>query len=295
MTEYTATGVSEPRAQSLLYSERQFQLEIQVKGGQTHVLARIAWAILSATYSTDGEVSVDFLNPREPHNIVQFRCYLDAGSSVQDVFDQLQEKLDSGNGDQVFGTNTPNVVQEPTEVNSGLPMTLITEKIDATVHRLILQGDYVLAIALEASGVDNEKLLLKACYSDKLDKLDLDLLQTRIRDLISQFHDEMDRKIQHLNLITAFDRKYLKTLNESMPPTVHTFAHELIELQARLYPRNEAVCAWDGSLTYEELDRRAVYLAKNLIQRGVTLGSWVPLLFEKSKWHIVSMLAVRKL
>ena len=236
-----------------------------------------------------------FLNPKEPRNIVQFRFHVDAEHSVQDVFDQLQEKLDGGNDDQNFGANTPNVVQEPTEVNSHLPMSLITETIDATVHRLILQSKYALAIALEASRVDNGKLLLKACYSNKLDELDLNLLQTRVRDLISQFHDEMDRKIRQLNLITAFDRKYLRTLNESMPPIVHVFAHELIELQARLHPRNEAVCAWDGSLTYEELDRRAVCLAKNLVQRGVTSGSWVPLLFEKSKWHIVSMLAVRKL
>ena len=59
-TKHTATGVSEPATQSLPYAERQFQLEIQDKGGQTQVLALIAWAILSATYSADGEASVDF-------------------------------------------------------------------------------------------------------------------------------------------------------------------------------------------------------------------------------------------
>ena len=293
MAEHTVTGVSDPQEQNLPYANRQFQLEILDKGGQTHVLALVAWAILSATYSADGETSVDFLNPREPQNIVQIRFHLDAERPVQDVFDQVQEKFDSGNDDQVHDADTPNVVQQLTEEKSSLPMTLITEKIDATVHRFIMQRRYALAIALEASTVDNGKLLLIACYSDNLDESDLNLLQTRVSDLISQINDERDRKIRQLNLITAFDRERLKTLNESMPPTVHAFAHELIELQATLHAGNEAICAWDGSLTYEELDRRAVCLAKNLVQRGVTLRSWVPLLFEKSKWHIVSMLAVR--
>lgn len=293
MAEHTATGVSDSLEQSLPYVERQFQLEIQDKGGQTHVLALVAWAILSAAYSADDEASVDFLNPREPQNIVQIRFHLDAEHAVRDVFDKVQEKLDGGNDDQVPSADTPTVVQQPTDGNSGLPMTLITEKIDATVHGLIMQSEYALAIALETNTVDHEKILLEACYSDKLNELDLDLLQTRVRDLISQIDDEGDRKIRQLNLITALDRERLRTLNEPMPPTVNAFAHELIELQARLHRHNEAVCAWDGSLTYEELDRRAVRLAKNLVQRGVTLGSWVPMLFEKSKWHIVSMLAVR--
>lgn len=77
-----------------------------------------------------------------------------------------------------------------------------------------------------------------------------------------------------------------------MPPPLNTCVQDLIELQSKRRPRNEAVCAWDGSFTYEELDRRATVLAKKLVVLGVSVGSYVPLMFEKSKWHVDSLLAV---
>ena len=295
MAEHITTRDSEPREHSFPCVERQLQLEDLDKGDQNHVLALVAWAILSAAYSADGEASADFLNLEAPQTVVQIRFHLDAGHSVQSVFDQVQRKLESGNDDHCSTANISNDVQETAEVFAGLPLTLVTRKMDATVHKLVSQGNYALAIALEVDMAGNGKTVLKSCYSNRVDNTDLDLLQTRVRDLISQFHDERDYKIQQLNFITTFDKQQLRILNEPMPPTVHAFAHELIKLQARSHPRKEAICAWDGSLTYEELDRRAVCLAKNLVQRGVSLGSWVPLLFEKSKWHIVSMLAVRRL
>lgn len=111
--------------------------------------------------------------------------------------------------------------------------------------------------------------------------------------MIMQFHGAMHKEIQELDLLIPSDKKKLSALNESMPLAEYAFVHELVAQQARLTPDNEAICAWDGSLTYEELDQKAISVAKHLVQRGVSVGSWVPLLFEKSKWHIVSMLAVR--
>ncbi|KAB5511354.1 non-ribosomal peptide synthetase [Coniochaeta sp. 2T2.1] len=69
---------------------------------------------------------------------------------------------------------------------------------------------------------------------------------------------------------------------------------KIVEMVAEL-PDKEAICAWDGSLTYKELDIAASRLANSLISTGL-LGenNLVPLCFDKSKWTIVAMLAVLK-
>ena len=92
--------------------------------------------------------------------------------------------------------------------------------------------------------------------------------------------------------ISEYDRNRLRDWNREMPPLVNSLVHDQIENQAECHPHNEAVCAWDGTLTYEELNQRANTLASSLAAAGVQVGDYVPLLFEKSKWYIVSILAV---
>lgn len=69
---------------------------------------------------------------------------------------------------------------------------------------------------------------------------------------------------------------------------------EVISRQSSARPHAPAICAWDGSLTYQELDERSTALAQKLILHGVELECLVPLLFEKSKWTPVAMLGVLK-
>lgn len=70
--------------------------------------------------------------------------------------------------------------------------------------------------------------------------------------------------------------------------------HDVIGDQAKSRPDAEAVCAWDGSLTYSKLNTLATRLAHRLVALGITTEKYVPLCFKKSKWAVVSMLAVLK-
>ena len=54
------------------------------------------------------------------------------------------------------------------------------------------------------------------------------------------------------------------------------------------------MCSWDRTLSYGELDSLSSRLAGLLAVEGVGPESIVPLLFEKSSWAVVSMLAVMK-
>jgi hypothetical protein len=63
--------------------------------------------------------------------------------------------------------------------------------------------------------------------------------------------------------------------------------HDVIVDRVRETPDAEAVCAWDGSLTYLELDAVAHRLAARLVQLGVGPEVLVPLCFDKSVCRLV--------
>ncbi|KAJ5798287.1 non-ribosomal peptide synthetase [Penicillium pulvis] len=82
--------------------------------------------------------------------------------------------------------------------------------------------------------------------------------------------------------------------NTPLPEPVQICMHDLIELKALSNPEAPAICAWDGNLTYEQLNNLATVLAYHISNKGVGPGKFVPLLFEKSMWMPVAMLAVMK-
>lgn len=88
-------------------------------------------------------------------------------------------------------------------------------------------------------------------------------------------------KILHWNTATA-------------PRRNETLCHRLIEKRCEEQPSAPAVCAWDGTLTYAELDAQASRLANRLVEAGVGPDRFVGLLMEKSMWTTVAILAVMK-
>nr|ABR23346.1 non-ribosomal peptide synthetase [Claviceps purpurea] len=82
--------------------------------------------------------------------------------------------------------------------------------------------------------------------------------------------------------------------NKTVPAPIDSCVHDLIADAARKHPQAPAVCAWDGELTYEKLDRLSTQVAHRLSKLGVGRGTVVPLCFEKSMWMPVAALGVMK-
>jgi len=70
--------------------------------------------------------------------------------------------------------------------------------------------------------------------------------------------------------------------NSVIPEDCDRCIHEVIREKARLHPQREAVCAWDGNFTYEELDCLATKLASHLQAQNVGPEARVALCFDKS-------------
>lgn len=86
--------------------------------------------------------------------------------------------------------------------------------------------------------------------------------------------------------ISAQDWNQLKEWNSQTPKSTDACIHEVIRKRALSQPNSIAVCAWDGTFTYHELEDVTSRLASFLKEKGVKPNTSVPFCMEKSKWAI---------
>ena len=99
--------------------------------------------------------------------------------------------------------------------------------------------------------------------------------------------------IKDVQLLSDRDEAQIWQWNGSIPESAQMCVHDL--LQGHQERRDKpAICSWDGTLTYEELDELSTKLAHYIVGEGVRQGSMIPICFKKSRWTVVAMLAVLK-
>ncbi|KIA75688.1 nonribosomal peptide synthase [Aspergillus ustus] len=105
--------------------------------------------------------------------------------------------------------------------------------------------------------------------------------------------DQLLSSVSHIN---PSDMSQLWEWNTTLAskPKLQDSVHKVVQERAHETPAATAICAHDRIFTYRDLETRATHLAGELLRRGVRRRTLVPLLFEKSAWAIVSMLAVIK-
>lgn len=96
------------------------------------------------------------------------------------------------------------------------------------------------------------------------------------------------------NLFSDYHQSHVDKWNQDRPEGQNMTFHEAISIQIQAQPDGLAIDAWDQQLTYGELDGLSTLLARRLVLLGVKTGSKIPLVFEKSAWWVVSLLAVSK-
>ena len=101
-------------------------------------------------------------------------------------------------------------------------------------------------------------------------------------------------KVKDIETVSQQDLRDIWQWNASVPSAVEMCMHDLIAETTGRQPEAAAICAWDGELTYRQLDEMSTRLAHRLVEHGVGLDVVVPLCFEKSMWMPVAALAVMK-
>lgn len=79
------------------------------------------------------------------------------------------------------------------------------------------------------------------------------------------------------------------------PPLIHARVHDLIVAQCQSRPSEPAIAAWDGHLTYHQLDQYSSLLATQLTKlKVIQPDNIVPVLMERSVWVSVAILGILK-
>lgn len=101
----------------------------------------------------------------------------------------------------------------------------------------------------------------------------------------------------NLRDIDLFDDHHSNQVNEwdqSVPRPVDACAYKSVWHQVSERPYAQAICSWDGNLTYAELGKFSDRLALRLVSLGVCPEVLVPICFHKSKWAVVAMFGIMK-
>jgi amino acid adenylation domain-containing protein len=125
------------------------------------------------------------------------------------------------------------------------------------------------------------------------------LSAAKVQLLVGQFHNVILQLLGPPSLALvdiALDGEQmlhqLQCWNQHIPTPADTTVDTLIGRHFEGRPDAPAVHAWDGQLSYGELDQLSAQLARDLVQRGVGPEAMVPVYLAKCKWTPVAMLAV---
>jgi amino acid adenylation domain-containing protein len=127
-----------------------------------------------------------------------------------------------------------------------------------------------------------------------------------IHRILGQFEHLLDRltklpatapntQLEDIDLVGPGDAHQMATwhaLDQVQPKerTIHSMVHD----QAVQRPDAPAVCSWDGTLTYAELDEFSDCLAQRLVSLGVQPEQFVGFSFRKSIYSLVAIVAIFK-
>ncbi|KAJ6279029.1 hypothetical protein J3E71DRAFT_242872 [Bipolaris maydis] len=159
-----------------------------------------------------------------------------------------------------------------------------------------LQEFMKLALVIQCVLDDTEGIRITASFDPRvLDQWSVDRMLQQLSFIMSQLTSaDQDAKLASIDATSPEDRQQLCEWNRDIPPTTERCIHDLFTEQAKARPTAPAICAWDGEMTYGELDTLSSRLASHLVDLGVGPEVIVPLCFEKSMWTVVAMLAVLK-
>lgn len=100
------------------------------------------------------------------------------------------------------------------------------------------------------------------------------------------------KTVNDIEVVSPQERTQMLSWNQIPLKSENVCVHETIMAWAESQPQAEALCSWDGSFTYAELDDFSTKVAQYLIRMGIGSQKMLPLCIERSALAIVVILGV---
>ncbi|KXG45667.1 AMP-dependent synthetase/ligase [Penicillium griseofulvum] len=268
--------------------------------GRLNPILRATWALLLHYYirsedicfgyqHLDGDSSPkSYVQRSSGVNISTIRISINDNDSLTEIVDKMRENSPSRRGsseaasERYLPFNTIFMLRTydpPASPSKPMLATALPDECQVRLHVKVLRGDISIFLEWRKGDMSGEQMKSIASIFDQL---------------LAKVLSAENTAISQLNLFSENDWQRIQKWNSTIPQLHDRCIHEAIHEQMLSGPDREAVCAWDGSLTFAELDHQASKLACYLRMQGVGPEVRVALCFDKSKWNIVAMLGVMK-
>lgn len=164
-----------------------------------------------------------------------------------------------------------------------------------------LAGYFTYPLVWQCYVTDTETALHVTFDSSVLSREQIETMVEQFCHVVQQLmapdaHSQEDLTLAHISVSGTYDMALARGWNNKVcTEVISSTFHSLVEEQARTRPDAPAIFAWDGSLSYRELDAYSSRLASLLIyEHGDVVGNLVLVCFEKSTWYYVAVLAINK-
>ena len=169
----------------------------------------------------------------------------------------------------------------------------LTSRIGLSSASLDLRGYHSYALNMDFTLEEDGITVTTTFDSSVFSKQQIEHLQAQFGHVLSQICRSRDVAKETLGDIDYAARKDRELqIRNNRQQKLHyertTLLHAL-ERHASSHPTAPALDAWDGSLSYRELDRATAALANHLSALGIRKGDYVPYCFPKSMWTTVAI------
>ncbi|KAL8975411.1 MAG: hypothetical protein Q9197_000350 [Variospora fuerteventurae] len=254
-------------------------------GPTATILVHAAWALVATQMTCSNKVSFD-ITDGETSNSPTWSLRVDcaAGQGVPDYLQAIRARAAS----QQAVTKSP----EDRRKNGPKSRTLISFRTSVNLQH---HEQYALIIQLRVQGL---RLQAEAMFDSRfIEPWLVPRLLKRLESYIQQLQllgADPSKDLADVDMMSLDDLEQVWECNGTLPAAAERCVHDMFQDQALAQPCAPAVDAWDGQLTYGELDHLSERLAGRLIGLGIKPDVMVPLCFEKSMWMPVAMLGVLK-
>ncbi|KAJ5861276.1 uncharacterized protein N7529_008586 [Penicillium soppii] len=259
----------------------------------------LAWSLVLNDYQSHSKISFGVLKHSCHHRslketILPFHVDLDLQSPIENALAAVEDMgttLGTKSGSPLASQFQSVLVinEEETTACRENELTGFGEEVaNNDVHMTII-------CRLQNAGIRIKGLLRSTLKFPQSERMMIHQLAYTVKRILSSSSDALLCDVsgvcpEGLEQILGWNDPYSSS---APPPTKDELVHEHFAAICRQQPEATAIDAWNGKLTYGELDRISTIVASRLAH-SVRPGSFACVLMEKSMWVSVAMLAVIK-
>ncbi|RAH68125.1 acetyl-CoA synthetase-like protein, partial [Aspergillus aculeatinus CBS 121060] len=255
---------------------------------------RVAWALLLRSYTSLDHICFELATSTR-RQFELYDCHITGTTTLKDL---LHEK-ERGEREECSCEGSESLCRDDGGNHHEVCNTMIAVEVDGEMQD-----------QLRESASTQSKLVVKIISSHGhpafLTAIDFDPMswsRQQVKALAQTFHHAIsavirdpEQQVGNMDLCSEEDVERMARWNMPFRRTSvnDQCVTEIVLRSCRERPEAIAISAWDGEVTYGELERLSARLATKLIRMGVGPEVTVPILTEKSKWLVVAALGVMR-